>query len=874
MAIELYANQPSTTVTSGGTDAPASGTQETWTVASSAGFPAASTSSSPPGQFHVADASTAALSELVAVTAVSGTTWTVTRGAEGTTPVAHTAGFVIYQVASAGALQALGGVTVKVPVPAGATATDTPNVVAAITSLVAALAHGPATLEFQDGTYQIDSNTAVIQSVSNFAVRTSGGTVITQAPNTGSKPNNTTGDLLVIANCTDFRVENLTLDGLRDTVAPMTPLTAAASSGQPAVTVAAGQGANYKTGQNLLLFGGLGTAEQNLSDGYAAGAGVPLVVLSIAAGGGSGGGDLITFTTNLGNSYTDLSNTSFSDGFGPYAYAGAYLTPYQAANGNSVAGRTLSGEDQQCGLHLISCARFTVTRVTGRNVWESPLKLGTGFATTSLTDGCQQGTVTDCTGYHAYDQGISVWVSKDITVKGCVANAAGWAGISLTESDDCTVTGNQLLNSVYRVPNDTSSGYGLAIEGGLHNQVRGNVITSPYEDGIWLRTSPLGWGLYASNSCQLSSFLAAQTAAGTSIQFSSTTNVQPGGRYSLVDGTRTEALTCASVVDGTHLTFSEAIMFSHASGTCLMQRIGQENVIDGNTIYGAQFRDGVHLSQCVRQQITGNVIRNWGLGAGSTGSGIVFDYSTTNLTAGVFLGGDGSSIDGNVIAGGLGNGVVAAASATENLSGLKIRGNDIFGLMAAANTAAINLKNVTDSIVQGNKVTDLESAVGIWVQNTNSGTAPARVTITGNRVRRCFSAGILMQTCDSLTVSGNSVSSCGGHSGINGQGLSRSVISDNVSNSNQNGGIKLEDNSSVFCLYNRVTGNTCREDGSGINVTTGNAWTQPHGIVEAGTSNDNLFMGNECDANTSDQLTTVGGGSVTHYNILSGTISS
>jgi hypothetical protein len=69
-------------------------------------------------------------------------------------------------------------------------------------------------------------------------------------------------------------------------------------------------------------------------------------------------------------------------------------------------------------------------------------------------------------------------------------------------------------------------------------------------------------------------------------------------------------------------------------------------------------------------------------------------------------------------------------------------------------------------------------------------------------------------------------------------------------------------------------GNTCREDGSGINVTTGAAWTQPHGIVEAGTSNSNLFMANECDANTADQLTTVGGASVTHYNILSGTISS
>ena len=36
---------------------------------------------------------------------MSGTTWTVTRGAESTIPVAHTAGFAVYQVVTSGALQ-------------------------------------------------------------------------------------------------------------------------------------------------------------------------------------------------------------------------------------------------------------------------------------------------------------------------------------------------------------------------------------------------------------------------------------------------------------------------------------------------------------------------------------------------------------------------------------------------------------------------------------------------------------------------------------------------------------------------------------------------------------------------------------------------
>ena len=107
-AQEIFANQPSTTISSGGTTAPAAGTQESWTAASSASFPAASSSTaSQPTQFHVVD--TALQSEIIAVINVSGTTWTVLRGAEGTTPVAHTAGFTVRQVVTSGWLANLQG---------------------------------------------------------------------------------------------------------------------------------------------------------------------------------------------------------------------------------------------------------------------------------------------------------------------------------------------------------------------------------------------------------------------------------------------------------------------------------------------------------------------------------------------------------------------------------------------------------------------------------------------------------------------------------------------------------------------------------------------------------------------------------------------
>jgi hypothetical protein len=39
--------------------------------------------------------------EIIAVTNVSGTTWTVTRGAESTTPVAHGANFTVQNVVTA-----------------------------------------------------------------------------------------------------------------------------------------------------------------------------------------------------------------------------------------------------------------------------------------------------------------------------------------------------------------------------------------------------------------------------------------------------------------------------------------------------------------------------------------------------------------------------------------------------------------------------------------------------------------------------------------------------------------------------------------------------------------------------------------------------
>jgi len=778
------------------------------------------------------------------------------------------------------------GETILVPPPTGLTVADTPAILGAIARLTAA--GGNLSLQFQDGTYQVDSNALVIRSCSNFAIRGTGATFITQAPNRAALPNNVTGDLFIIADCTDFRVSDLTLDGLRDTVAPLTPLTASASSGQPSVTVAAGQGSRYFVNQRLSLYGGTGTADATKSDGQNNGWGGPgLVILSITPGGGSGGGDLITFTTNLASSYTITGGVAVSDGFGPYSWTSDYLTPYQCGYQNSVAGRSLSGEDQQNGLHLMNCQRFTISRITVRNLWESPVKIGNGFISAypliSAADGCNNGVVTDCTVYHAYDQGISVWCSQNITVKGCLANAPGWGGVVLTSSDYCSVIGNQCLNSVYRVPPDTADGNGIAVEGGRFNTIADNVITGAYANGIRLWGTPLAFGISVAANCPTTStFLAANTAAGTSIQVSSTTHLQAPGQYSIIDGSRTEFINVASIVDGSHVTLAQPLQFAHASGVYIAYRACQDNIVGGNIVDSPQSNVAIANVSAVRTIIKSNQIRNWnaaGLGSNAgvsliAGTSGAITYPATNP-----LGGNGSQILDNTfglpVGAGGGGLLPIIADSTEMLL---IRGNQIWGPSVAGSTAAIKLQGVFDSAVLGNLIHDdgdstgsSQSGIFLTVGAGNSLTC-ARMTIGENIIRRTKNEGLIVLGGDSLTIRGNAVSSCGGNAGINLRGVTNSLIADNVCNSNHGAGIQLEEQVTTGCSNCRVIGNTCRDDGSGVNVATGAAWTQANGIVEVAPSNVNLFVGNEVDANGTAQLTVVGAGSITHYNIVSGAI--
>jgi hypothetical protein len=162
VAAEVLANLSQGTVTSGGTTAPAAGTVETWTVNVSTAFPAVSTGAVT--QFHASDP--ASPSELVLVTAAPGGTgsqsWTVTRGAEGTAPVAHQAGFTAEGVITAGGTAQL-KVTewLNVKTVFGAAGNGTTDDTAAVQSAVSLAETAGGGVYVPPGTYKIMSPLAV-----------------------------------------------------------------------------------------------------------------------------------------------------------------------------------------------------------------------------------------------------------------------------------------------------------------------------------------------------------------------------------------------------------------------------------------------------------------------------------------------------------------------------------------------------------------------------------------------------------------------------------------------------------------------------------------------------------------------------------------
>ena len=795
------------------------------------------------------------------------------------------------------------------------TTDDTAKIQQAAAVIAAA---GSGTLYFPPGTYATTG--IVLQSMSNFTVRGDRGSVLTILPNTVAAPNRGAANILTVADSQDFAIEGLTIDGRRDSLFPLAALAANAASGQPSVQVAHGTGSVYVVGQRLNLLGGLtvnGGNEAGRQD-------KDLVIASITPGAGAAA-DTITFTANLTNAYTAAAGT-ISDGYGPYAANGGYVTPWQTVPlgaGNTVAGRQLSEEDQQNGLHLIRCSRFRVAGNNFHNVWESPIRCGTHDLTGGAqNDGCSYGTITGNAAWHGYDQGVGLWCSNNITVTSNTITAAGWAGICLTLTDDCTITGNVSSDNTQRIPNDVKAGYGIAVEGGARNTITANKCNANYGSQIYLTaggTLPFG-GLpqvattvaSGSNAVALpvatinvasttgfatagqftvlssagaqqitytgvtgTSFTgctggvgtlytgvklaqypvftangAALAVASTSTTVSDGTKFQTGGRYTIVDGPKTERID-VTAINGNVITLAKPTAFQHADKAQIGQAVCEDNTIVGNSLSGGN-DIGIRLLSAVRTTIYGNVINRAGLRGIDL---IAWSFGGLQPPFGTVVAGNTITAPDNV-----GDGSSYQAIAAGQCSDLQIVNNRCSGAPSTQGYfTAVFLQAVTDSVVSGNVIADAY-AIGMRLDVVNEAICK-RILLSNNEILRCYGEGLILWGGDSLNVKNNIIVGCASNNGPGGfggaldvRGVTNSQLSDNVVVNNGHGGIGLDSASiqgtTVNCVGNILSGNIARDDGQNYDAFTGAHTQQGSGIKElSGGQGPNTYLNNLVSGN-------------------------
>ena len=801
----------------------------------------------------------------------------------------------------------------------GAVGNGTTNDTTAITNAIAALSATGGTLYLPQGTYVTTG--LVIQGLSGFTVRGDRGAVLALAANTVGAPNQGAANVLTIADCTDFAVEGLTIDGRRDSLFPITPLAANATTGQNTVQVAHGAAAAYVVGQRLNLLGGL-TAnsgnEANQQD-------KDLVIASITPGAGSAN-DTITFTTNIGSSYTSATGT-LSDGYGPYAAPGGYLTPWQTVPlgfGNTVAGRQLAEEDQQNGLHLINCHRFRVAGCNIHGVWESPIRCGTHILTGGAqTDGCSYGTITGNVLWHGYDQGVGLWCSSNVTVTGNTITAGGWAGICMTLSDDCTITGNVSNDNVQRIPNDVKAGYGIAIEGGARNAISSNKCNANYGSAIYLTaggTLPFGGAAQVATTVSSGSNAVALPAAtvnvgstagfaasggqftvlsstgaqqvtytgvtgtsftgctggvgtlytgvkvaqypvftnnGTALGIASTsttvsdgTKFQVGGKYTLVDGPKTERVDITAI-NGYVVTLAKPTAFQHPDKVQFSQAVCEDNTIVGNSLSGGN-DIGIRLLGAVRTTIYGNVINRAGLRGIDL---IAWSFGGLQPPYGTVVAGNTITAPDNT-----GDGSSYQAIAAGQCSDLQIVNNRCAGAPSTQGYfTALFLQAVTDSVVSGNVIADAY-AIGMRLDVVNEAVCK-RVLVSNNEILRCYGEGLILWGGDSLNVKNNIIVGCASNNGPGGfggaldiRGVTNSQLSDNTVVNNGHGGIGLDSatiqGNTVNCVGNILSGNIARDDGQNYDAYSGAHTQQGSGIKElSGGQGPNTYLNNLVSGN-------------------------
>lgn len=700
---------------------------------------------------------------------------------------------------------------------------NTTAIGSAITALASAITSlGAATLYLPQGTFMTDGH--VISSLSNFTIKGPGILKLNRARSGRALAN--TYNVLTLISCTNFKIEGLEIHGNRHTDvtwpttdrAPVTQyLQSNAASSQAVVAVA--DGTKFLVGERVWVMGGLtanGGAEHDLKDN---GTGAGILIDSIA-------GNNLTLHSNLSNSYTATG-----------VAGGAYITTYQTANGNTVGAFTLGNEDQQNGIHLITCSKFNITKCYVHDVWESGIKMGFGFSGSdadNLASGCTYGILTENRIERGYDQGISLWSSQFILAEGNYSADAGWGGVVLTGSDDCIISGNILRDNYYRVPGDNSSGYGIAIEGGARNLVAENQINANYNAGVLLSPSPLTFGV---SGTTLNGNL---SWGSSSMVVASATGFIAGATYMIKDGSKSESFTIAAGgISGTTLTLTRKTRFYHPSGRTVGKRAAEDNTIENNLISGSVNSYGIWSSPGVRSNLRNNtILRNYS-------KGLLIETSDS-FTSG------GTVVDGNFFSGN-GNGTGAQALLVDTQSDIQIINNRVAGNFG---DKGLQFKGITNSRVSNNSVTDVQSE-GIYFENGGSQICD-KVIVANNDVKQCDGAGIKTDRANHFIISNNNCWGNAGDGGISLGGLTYSTVIGNTTIANNTNGILLQSSNSVESTNNLIEANISHDDGTGVKGSDNSSLTQSVAIKEQNSSNNNTFANNKVDVN----ITIVGANSL------------
>jgi parallel beta-helix repeat protein len=790
----------------------------------------------------------------------------------------------------------------------GADPTGAADSTTAINSAIAAAVAAGGTVLIPPGTFSTTG--IVISGASKFCIRADRGATLWIAAPTNAAPTQVTRNILTLVGCTDFAIENLTIDGRRDAIAPLTVLAANAASGQALVHVANGAAAAYKVGQVLNVCGGwtvASGAQQNQQDQN-------LTIASITPG-TSGGNDTITFTANLANAYTSATGTQ-TDGYGPIAGNGGYITPWQTGTA-TIAGRVLTQEDQQCGIHLIACTRFRVSGCEITGMWESGIRCGDHLLNGSAqNDGATLGTITGNIITHCYDQGIGLWCSANMTVTGNTVTAAGWAGICMTGSDQCTITGNVSTNNTQLIPNGPG-GYGAAIEGGLGNVVSANQFNGNAYCPILLTalgTIPFGGpaqvattvasgsntvalpatavnlasatGLATAGQVTILSSAGAQqitytgvsgnqltgctggvgtmytgqrvtqypvfTNNGATLAVGSTTTIvsngalfQVGGKYSIVDGPRTERITVTAISTNT-LTLQYPTSFQHIDQCQIGQAVAESNQILGNFCSGGTDA-GIKLASAIRTTIDDNSLYQIGLRGID---GIIWSSGGLQPPYGTIVSNNTITAPDTT-----GNGAAYSSIAFAQMSDLQISGNRCGGALNATQESyvALFIQAVTDSVVSRNIVADTYG-VGMRLDVVNEWPCK-RVRVADNQILRTGGEGLVLYGGQELQVAGNVIEGCapnsgGGYGGaLDVRGVQSSIIANNLVIDNGHGGISLDsatiNGATVYTSANTFSGNIAGDDGLNYDCWTGAHQQQGSGIKEVSSGQGpNAYDGN------------------------------